>query len=190
MDNFFPQAADLQAFLRPSVVLFWPFLCPLCYWLPLDLSAYFILTACFICYEYFLEPLRTLLKPETILELFPKSFCPCFRRILPVCFCVSQMESKHSIHSVNLFTSVTLLPCSIEMGVVTHCWLVIPPSPKFFCIRYTAQYKNLSAESLRVYPLCCMMESGFTPFFFSYSRSPNTQNIMKNPCFQGQALKK
>lgn len=54
-------------------------------------------------YEYFLEPPRALLKPQTILELFPKSFCPCFRRILPVHFCISQMEPKHFIHSVNLF---------------------------------------------------------------------------------------
>lgn len=47
LDIFFPHAADLPAFLNPSVVLFWSFLC-LYYWLLLDLSAYFIPTACFI----------------------------------------------------------------------------------------------------------------------------------------------
>lgn len=40
LNNFFLHAADLQTFLRPSLVLFWPFLCPLYYWLLLSLSAY------------------------------------------------------------------------------------------------------------------------------------------------------
>lgn len=75
----------------------------------------------------FFHLLRTLLKPQIIPELFPKSFCPCFRRILPVRFCISQMESKCSLHSVNLFVQVILLPCSIKTVAVTHFWLVIPP---------------------------------------------------------------
>lgn len=98
---FFPMLLIYQLFSGPLLSCFGPsFVCVL---LITFGSLGIFHTHGMFHYEYFLEPLRTLLKPQTILELFPKSFCPCSRRILPVHFCISQMVSKHFIHSVNLF---------------------------------------------------------------------------------------